>query len=117
MSFTNDYFKLGYQLQKQAGQGWATAVGALGPGLLPAMGAALAAEEGKKMRTAVGQTVGGFGGGLLGAGLGVGVNALSNALNLGHINPEQAALLGALPGLMAGGGIGAYLAHGPNRTK
>ena len=120
MSFTQEYFKLGYQLQKQAGQEASTLFGALGPNPMSWLGTYFSAEEGKEKETIakalLGQLVGSAGGGLVG-GLGG-----AAAAYLGGNTPVLPAAyggasLGALLGSMGGGGIGAYLGHGPNKEK
>lgn len=95
----------GRSLAKTAGQGAAFLAG-MAPGWTGALGAPLAAEEGKRGRTFLGRIGGGIGGGLTGL-------AAAKAMK-GNL---KAKLLAGIGGSMVGGGIGAALAHGENRTK
>ena len=119
MSFTEYYFNLGYNLEKQAmektaGRTAATLAGALGPGVLPAALTGALSEDGKGWRTAGAQTLGGIGGGLAGGLLGLGGGQLARYLggDAVDIDPTLLAAIGAVPGMMAGGAAGAYYGHG-----
>jgi hypothetical protein len=77
---------------------------ALGGAALGPLGAALGADEERRLGSAVGSGLGGLGGAVLGAAPG----ALA-----GH---PEAALIGAGLGSLAGQGIGAYVGHGQNAS-
>ena len=112
MSFTTTYFNLGYQLQKQAGQDLAAALGASGP-----IGAALGAKKGREWDTIKGQLaglgIGSLSGGAL-AALGMGGYSALTGEGVDDIAPAGLTT-GMILGGMLGGGIGAYKGHGPDR--
>ena len=130
MSFTEYYFNLGYNLEKQAmektaGRTAATLAGAV-PGPFGTIASAGASEDGRGTSTAVGQALGALGGGVTGAGLGyalpiiahyLGYEGLKDAADqYGYVGATSA--LGGLAGAMGGGSLGAYIGHGEdNKAK
>ena len=99
MRFTQHYFNLGYNLQKQAGRTEA-AIGGLLPYPLGDKSAYLFSEKDKAWKSYLGQSAGM----LSGYGLGVPLHYIAGF--------EHNPIFTALPLGMLGGSLGAYLSHG-----
>ena len=115
MSFQKLAFEIGYALEKQtmektAGRAEATAAGAI-PFLSPGgqIASGFLSEDGRGVQTGLSSFGGAISGGALGVLLGAAIHGSPNSDNINALRRYL------LAGASLGGGLGAYLGHGPNK--